>query len=97
MNKIKKVKRREGKMNGVIEVVVEDKESGNRIIVGYFKKPISLSDCFPRDFAQELFSFLLKKAGKLMGRKKIFGASNFFPQLLNEKPFIRVLKKVDLE
>ena len=40
-------------MNGIIEVIVEDKEFDSRIIVASFQKQISSSDSFPKDLAKE--------------------------------------------
>lgn len=80
----------------LIEVVVEDKEFNRRIVVASFKKEISLLDCFPKDIANELFKFLSKKSGKLMGKpKRNFRDMNFFPRLLNEKPFELLIRKVN--
>ncbi|MFA5392204.1 MAG: hypothetical protein WC306_00710 [Candidatus Paceibacterota bacterium] len=79
-------------MNGKIEVVVVDKETGDRIVVALFNKPISLPDRFPKNLANELFRFFLKNAGKLMGEpKEKLEDTNFFPHLLNKSPYI--LKK----
>lgn len=85
-------------MNGIIEVVIEDKELNRRIVVASFKKEIKLLDCFSEDIANELFKFLSQKSGKLMGESKgIFGDMNFFPTLRNKKPFERTIKEVEVE
>jgi len=55
------------KMDSMIEIVVEDKEINHRVIVASFQKSISLPDCFPEDVASELFRFLSKNTGKLIG------------------------------
>ncbi len=57
-------------MSKMIEIVVEDKEFNRKIVVASFEKSISLLDCFPENISNELFKFLCKKTGKLMGGPK---------------------------
>jgi len=78
-------------MSSMVEIVVEDKETNHRVIVASFQKSISLSDCFPEDIANELFKFLVKKTGKLIGEpKEDFKDMSFSPQPLNDGPFERI-------
>jgi len=91
-------------MSKLIEVIIEDKETGNRIIVATFQKSICTQDHFPDDLAKELLAFLSKNAGQPMGEQKTLGTYQrdisdvvFFPRPLNEKPFELLIKKVYIE
>ena len=78
-------------MDNTVEIVVVDKETNHRVVVASFQKSISLPDCFPEDVAIELFKFLVKRTGKLIGKpKEDFKDMSFFPQPLNDGPFERI-------
>jgi hypothetical protein len=91
-------------MSKLIEVIIEDKETGNRIIVATFQKSICTQDHFSNDLAKELLAFLSKHTGQPMGEQKTLGTFQrdisdvvFFPQPLNEKPSELPIKKVHIE
>lgn len=71
-----------------IEVIVEDKELGEKIIVAQFKKSFMFPESFSEEVAEVLFNFISKNSGKLMGRvKSDYRDIVFFERPLNEKPF----------
>jgi len=78
-------------MDSTVEIVVIDRETHHRVVVASFQKSIGLPDCFPEDVAGELFRFLSKKTGKLIGEpKENLRDMSFFPQPLNDGPFEKI-------
>jgi hypothetical protein len=74
--------------NGKIEVIVEDKEFGQKIIVAQFKKSFMFPESFSEEVAETLYKYMSNNSGKLMGKiKPDYRDIVFFVKPLNDKPF----------
>ena len=71
-----------------VEIYIEDKELGKKIIIAQYKKSIILPECYCEEMAGILYDFLRKSAGKFIGKvKKDYRNFVFYEKLINDKPF----------
>jgi len=71
-----------------VEVIIEDKETGEKVIIAQYPKSIILPESYCEDMAEVIFRFLKKNTGKLAGRvKKDFKNIVFYEKMVNDKPF----------
>ena len=80
-----------------IEIIVEDKETGEKIVIAQYEKTIIFPESYCQEMAEVIYEFLRKNTSKLAGKvQKDYRNFVFFEKLLNKKPFeVNYKKKKD--